>query len=40
MGFAFKLLLKYLENNPDKVEQLIEAGVKALIEHLKGDGSK
>lgn len=38
MGFVFKLLLKYLENNPEKVTQLIEAGVEALVNHLKGNG--
>lgn len=39
MSVFVNLLLKYFENNPAQVEQLVAALVQALIAHLSGQKS-
>ena len=39
MSVFVNLLLKYFENNPAQVEQLVGALVQALIAHLSGQKS-
>jgi len=34
-SWVVKLLVKYVENHPDEIEQLISAGVQALIHNIK-----